>query len=141
MTKAINKAIETLKTRDVSEYRKAKAAERATRAEYEAQCKMLGALGERPYKKLESHMKRALAPHRIEWKTYRQNAANDVNHDAWTTSANLDGEIWPAPKGGKYNMPMRAHISFNLAPHDGAEFQRMVAALKAAADAMTEAGL
>ena len=86
-------------------------------------------------------MKRALAPHRIEWKTYRQNAANDVNHDAWTTSANLNGEIWPAPKGGKYNMPMRAHIPFSLTPSDGAEFQRMVAALKAAADAMTEAGL
>jgi hypothetical protein len=64
-----------------------------------------------------------------------------VNHDAWTIRAHLDGEIWPAPKGGKYNMPMRAHISFRLSPRDGAEFQRMVAALKAAADAMTEAGL
>jgi hypothetical protein len=36
---------------------------------------------------------------------------------------------------------MRAHIPFSLTPRDGAEFQRMVSALKAAADAMTEAGL
>jgi hypothetical protein len=141
MTKAINEAIETLKTRDTSGYRRAKAAERAARAEYEAQCKMLGALGERPYQKLEGYMKRALAPHRIEWRTYNRASGGEVNHDAWTTFAHLEGQICPYPKGGKYNMPMRAHIPFSLTPRDGAEFQRMVAALKAAADAMTEAGL
>jgi hypothetical protein len=86
-------------------------------------------------------MTRALKPHRIEWRNHSRFVGHDVNGDDWTTAAHIYGEVWPEPKGGRYNMQMRAHIPFSLTPRDGAEFRRMVKALKAAADAMTEAGL
>lgn len=141
MSKAIDEAVSALRARDASDYRKARAAYHAAGAEYDAQARMIGALGKREYQRLEGYLKRALAPHRIEWRTHGRDTGHDVNGDDWTTSAHIYGEVWPEPQGGRYNMQMRAHIPFSLTPRDGAEFRQMVKVLKAAADAMAEAGL
>ena len=139
--KKIEDAIAALKARDASGYRKARAEYHAAGSEYDAQAVMLGALGERHYATLENHMKRALKPHRIEWRNHSRNTGHDVNGDDWTVSAHLYGEVWPEPKGGRFNMQMRVQIPFSMTPRTGAEFLRGVALLKAAADAIREAGL
>ncbi len=140
-------AIADLRARDATAYRKARAAFHAADAEYLAQSKMIAALGERQYRALERHLVRALKPHTVEWRRYgepseQENGSGDVNHAEWCTMAHLAGEVWPATKNGKgYSMQMRAHIPFSMTPRDGCEFLRMVALLKAAADAMKDAGL
>lgn len=98
------------------------------------------------YRALEDAMRRALAPHRIDWTRYGRpsedkTGGSDVNGIDWTTSVHLSGEVWPALKGKRYNMHMRVHIPFSFGPRDADEFFRGVALLKAAADAVTEGGL
>jgi hypothetical protein len=141
MSKKIEGAIAHLRGRDASAYRKARAAHHRASAAYDEAARMLGVDGMGPYQTLEQHMVRALKPHRIEWPNHGREVGHDVNGDDWTTSAHLYGEVWPEPKGGKYNMQARAHIPFSFTPRDGAEFLRCVAMLKAAADALTEGGL
>ena len=139
--KKIDDAIAALRSRDASGYREARAAHHRASQAYDAAAVAIGNEGEAAYTTLEQHMARALKPHRIEWRNHCRYTGHDVNGDDWTTSAHLYGEVWPEPKGGKYNMQMRAHIPFSITPRDGDEFRRGVALLKAAADAMAEGGL
>jgi len=139
------KAIEALRSRDVTAYREARAAYFTADSSYQVAGQMIGADGKPHYRTLEAEMRKALAPHRVEWQRYGEPSesgfSGDVNHAEWCTSAHLSGEVWPEPKGGRYNMQMRAHIPFSLSPRDGDEFWRGVWLLKAAADAMAEGGL
>jgi hypothetical protein len=140
------KAIAALRNRDVSHYREARRAYHAADLAYEMAGKAIAIDGAKHYRSLEMDMVKALAPHRIEWKRYGQPSGaefggGDVNHSDWCASAHLSGEVWPEPKGGRYNMRLRAHIPFSLSPRDGDEFWRSVWLLKAAADAMAEGGL
>lgn len=146
MSQKAAKAIEALRSRDAGTYRKARAAYFAAEAAYQGAGKSIASVGAKHYRALEAEMRKALAPHRIEWKRYGQPSevefgGGDVNHSDWCTSAHLAGEVWPEPKGGRYNMRMRAHIPFSLSPRDADEFWRAVWLLKAAADTMTEGGL
>lgn len=146
MSDPIEQAIADLRGRDAAAYREARAAYHSASAAYDEAALAIGAAGKSSYQKLERYLAKALAPHRVEWQRYhapstQPGGGGDVNHADWTTTAHLAGEVWPQPKGGRYNMPMRADIPFSMSPRDGAEFRRMVAALKAAADAMTEGGL
>lgn len=146
MTKKIEAAIAALRGRDATAYREARQAYFAALHTYETASKMLAADGARHYSALEVAMRKALAPHTIEWKRYGSASASehgggDVNHAEWRAGAHLSGEVWPQPNGGKYHMHMRAHIPFSMSPRDAEEFLRGVALLKAAADAMEEGGL
>lgn len=139
--KKIDDAIAALRGRDATSYRKARAAHHRASQAYDAAAVAIGKDGEPQYALLELHMKRALKPHRIEWRNHARYVGCDVNGSDWTTSAHIYGEIWPEPKGGKFNMQMRAQIPFSMTPRDGDEFRRGVALLKAAADAMADGGL
>jgi hypothetical protein len=143
MTDKIDNAIANLRARDGQAYRKARAAHHRASTAYDEAAVAIGKAGEAAYTALEHYMTRALKPHRIEWRNHSRFVGHDVNGDDWTCSAHLYGEVWPQPggDGGKYRMHMRAHIPFSLTPRDGAEFRRMVKAIKAGADAMQEAGL
>jgi hypothetical protein len=141
----IDTAIEALRGRDASAYRRARAAYHAADIACADAGKSLAVQGAAHYRTLERHMAKILHPHRVKWHhiapSERPNGGGDVNGSDWTTAPHMSGEVWPAPKGGKYNMQMRAHIPFSISPRDGAEFIRGVALLRAAADAMAEAGL
>lgn len=146
MTKrdTIQDAITALRSRDASEYRDARGAYFAADLAYTLAGKELAAQSRMPYRALETALKRALAPHSVEWKRYgapSDKGDADVNCIDYTTGAHLSGEVWPQPKGGKYNMHARAHIPFSISPRDANEFRRFVAMIRAAADAMTEGGL
>lgn len=143
MGRGIDEAIAELRSRPTDDVQAARRADLAAREELDTQYRMLGALGERQYAKLEGYVRRALAPHRVEW-THRDSmsiGAHDVNYADWTTSAHLYGHVWPQPKGKNYAMQARVHIPFSLTPRDGDEFRRMVAMLKAMADAARDGGL
>jgi len=142
----IDNAIAVLRGRDPTAYRAARAASYAANAEYDAQSMMIAALGSISYTTLERALVRALRPHTVEWHRYGKPSQSkvglgDVNHADWVTGAHLAGEIWPSPKGGKFNMHMRVHLPFSLSPRDGDEFRRGVVLLKAAADAIREGGI
>ena len=146
MTDKIAEAIATLRGRDASAYRAARNASLAASAEYDVQSRAIAALGSRSYSTLERALIRAMKPHAVEWRRFgvpseSPHGGAGVSGLDWTTSAHLAGEVWPQPKGGKYNMHMRAHIPFGMSPRDADEFRRGVALLKAAADAMAEGGL
>lgn len=141
-SKKINEAIAALKARDPQEYRSARAAYHKADIAYKAAAKEIGLQGVKHYATLKRYVMKALEPHRVEWRQTGDMYGQDVNHDKWTTSLHLWGEVWPKA-GGKngYRMHMRAHIPFSMGPRDGKEFLEMVALLKAAADAMTDNGL
>lgn len=137
----VSAAITTLRSRDGTAYRDARAASHRAGIAYDAAALAVGEAGRDAYTTLERYMVKALAPHRVEWRNHGRATGHDINGDDWTCSAHLYGDVWPEPIGGKYNMQMRAQIPFSLSPRDGAEFKRMVAALKAAADAMRKGGI
>ena len=146
MSQKAAKAIEALRGRNPATYREARSAYFAADTAYQVAGQMIAREGAKHYRALEAEMNKALAPHRVEWKRYgapseSEFGGSDVNHADWCASAHLAGEVWPEPKGGRYNMHMRAHIPFSLSPRDGDEFWRGVWLLKAAADAMAEGGL
>ena len=82
---------------------------------------------------------KALRPHSIEWWSrfpLQVNWSDDV------AQAHFSGDVWPATKSGKgYSWPARPFIRFNFTPRNADEFRRVVAMLKAMADAATEGGL
>jgi hypothetical protein len=82
---------------------------------------------------------KALRPHNVEWTLYSPLTIN------WTdnvTIATFDGNVWPAPKARKgFTLPARPHVRFSFTPRDADEFHRVVAMLKAMADAATAGGL
>lgn len=145
MSQKAAKAIESLRGRDVAAYREARSAYFAADSAYQVAGQLIAAEGKAHYRTLEAALRNALAPHRVEWTRYGEPSeagfSGDVNHADWCAGAHLAGEVWPEPKGGRYNMHMRAHIPFSLSPRDGDEFWRGVWLLKAAADAMAEGGL
>ena len=142
-TDRMNDAIAALKARDVREYRKARWEFYRFQAVYKKASEALGKQGAPAYKTLERYMVKALQPHRIEWRQNGRSVGGDVNHDNWTISLTLWGDIFPMPKGecGKYRMPIRASVPFSMSPRTGDEFRQMVALLKASADAISEGGL
>lgn len=82
---------------------------------------------------------KALRPHRIEWWARFPLAVNWADDVA---QVHFSGDVWPATKSGKvYSLPARPFIRFNFTPRDADEFRRVVAMLKAMADAATEGGL
>ena len=82
---------------------------------------------------------RAMRPHRVE---YSASTGCSLAYDSGKISAHFDGEIWPATSNGHlYSMQVRAPIKFNMTPRDADEFRRIVAMLRAMADAATAGGL
>jgi hypothetical protein len=81
---------------------------------------------------------RAMRPHRVE---YGVSTGWSLAYDSGEISAHLDGEIWPATSNRRlYSMQVRAPIQFSMTPRDADEFRRIVAMLRAMADAATAGG-
>lgn len=81
----------------------------------------------------------ALRPHRVEWHAAYPMG---IHYDKETAYVHFEGEIWPATKSRKgYSMQARPFIRMSFTPRDADEFRRVVAMLKAMADAATEGGL
>lgn len=140
---AIDTAINALRSRDGAEYRDARAAFFRAEWAYEAAGKKVATAGAKHYQTLERHIARALKPHRVEWRhpASMRLTGHDINGLDWTASAHLSGEVYPAPKAGKYSMQMRVTLPFSITPRDAAEFRNAVALLRAAANAIADGGL
>lgn len=138
MPDAADTAIAALRGRDATAYRAARAAKFAAESAYEQASRAIGDAGRADYRTLTDVVRRALAPHRIEWRNeYPPRwGASDVDGLDWTCSVHLGGTIWPQAPGRLFAVQMRAHLDFSVTPRDGAELRAMLAALKAAADAL-----
>lgn len=89
--------------------------------------------------RLRAAVTNALKPHRVEW---LHHSPLQLRWDSGTAIATFDAEIWPRPQAqGKYSLHARPHIRLHMSPRDADEFRRIVAMVKAMADAATQGGL
>jgi hypothetical protein len=132
----IQSHMDTIFAADVTKYVAATRARQSAELREEAERDAMNASVVSSRGAIMRHVRKMLEPHYIEWRAY------DGPMIDWTNKGTphvwICGELFPR-KDGKHETHASVHFVFQAQPRDVAEFEKIFAGIKAAADAMADA--